>query len=159
LNSFALALVVASVLGFASAHQSNIMPSEALSALQSAKSVVLYSLDPENVSTTGDARFHYYKILGETRLDPAQTRIATRAVEKAVDDSLGYSPDCFNPRHGLRISAQGHLYDFVLCYSCDGLDIYRDGQEIATLTVTGSPQTLNRLLVAAHVPLPRPANR
>ena len=63
---------------------------------------------------------------------------------------------CFNPRHGLRIESRGHEYDFLLCYECRQMDIFRDGKQIAHLFIRGSPTALNALLTQAHIPIETP---
>jgi hypothetical protein len=47
----------------------------------------------------------------------------------------------------------GHTYDYLLCYGCHGLALYKDGKYIANFAASGSADILNGLLTANHVPL------
>ena len=60
---------------------------------------------------------------------------------------------CFEPHHALRVIADGHTYDYLLCYSCNGIVVFEDSKRIADLSISGSPDILNALLTTAHVPL------
>jgi len=51
------------------------------------------------------------------------------------------------------VTAQGHTYDFLICYACQTLEIYRDGRNLTTLHLAGSPKVLNQLLRDAKIPL------
>jgi hypothetical protein len=65
---------------------------------------------------------------------------------------------CFNPRHGVHLVANGHAYDFVVCFECGGAEVFKDGAErpFAWLYRGGSPKAWNALLQGAHVPLAEP---
>jgi hypothetical protein len=52
--------------------------------------------------------------------------------------------------------SQHHTYDFILCYSCHEFDVYSDGKAAGSFGASGSPQFLNHILTAAHIPLARP---
>ena len=61
-------------------------------------------------------------------------------------------PECYIPRHALRINADGHAYDYLYCYYCNVMNVYEDGKHVAELFASGSPDTFNALLTAANVP-------
>jgi hypothetical protein len=129
-----------------------VLPAELRHVLELAKSAELYSLEP--LSTHESApKFQGYEILGETPLNAADTRIATEAFSKAVEAGNGNMPNCFDPRHALRIVLDGHRYDFLLCYACAQLTVYKDDKEFTDLSAAGSPKVLNDLLQAHHVPI------
>lgn len=62
----------------------------------------------------------------------------------------------FEPRHALRISSGGHAYDFLFCYECHELDVYKDDKLLDNYGATGSPKFLNNMLTKANVSVARP---
>src|SRR4051812_43619303 len=60
---------------------------------------------------------------------------------------------CFDPRHALRVTANSHTYDLLLCYECQQLDVYEDDKRLLHLGATGSPEVLNALLMQLSIPL------
>lgn len=128
------------------------LPSEAAKALHTSTNVVLYSLEPREHPKKKS--LHNFKILGETKLDGKEARTAITAFETAMVQ--GADPGvtfCFNPRHALRVEANGHTYDFVLCYECHWLSVMRDDKNIAALNAVGTPDQLNKLLSAHKIRL------
>ncbi len=148
-------VIVGAYLFFSLTEQRSTLPPDARRALQTATSATLYSLEPEDRGNKTAPQFHDFPVLGRTTLDPKQTAEATRAFRKALADSRGWIASCFEPRHALRINERGHVYDYVLCYQCMQLDVYRDDTFIAGLTAAGSPEVLNNLLTSLGVPLSR----
>lgn len=131
----------------------NSMPPEFQHILDSASNVALYSLEPLSKRTGSIGRLDGYEILGWTSLDRNQAKRAAGLFEKAVADWDGLNADCFDPRHALHIVDHGRAYDFLLCYACDQLVIYRDGQEVARVGASGSPTAMNDLLRELHLPV------
>ena len=114
---------------------------------------VLYSLEPEDRTSTKDKTLHNYKILGQTEINLSQTTQVAGIFQKSAEDWNGMMAMCFNPRHALRITSKGHVYDFLICFECQGLEFYKDDKSIGETGVTGSPDILNGLLTAAQIPL------
>ncbi len=133
--------------------QSSLLPAEALQALHSGNRVTLYSLEPWGDPDEHVARLQEFQILGQANLTHAQASSAIAAFESAVAKSDGISASCFDPRHALRIQHNGHTYDFLLCYACRQLQIYRDGKWLAETNAIGTPKALNDLLTSLHIPL------
>jgi hypothetical protein len=131
----------------------NVIPDEALQVLSSPNKATFYSLEPWERPKPGSKNFHSYKILGKTDLEPKAEQVVANAFQKAVADWDGRIAMCFDPRHALQISSGGHTYDFLLCYNCHQLYIYKDDKLLASLGAAGSPKFLNGLLVASHVPV------
>jgi hypothetical protein len=135
-------------------HPANDLPEEALQVLRAPSNAVLYSLEPTLGQTQmGDVAFHDFKVLGQTNLDLKQAQLAANVFQQVVKNWDGRMARCFNPRHALRILSGDHTYDFLLCYSCHQLYVYKDDKLLIALGATGSPQFLNELLSAAQVPL------
>jgi hypothetical protein len=131
----------------------NAIPDEALKVLRSHNSATFYSLEPWERPNPEDKTLHGYKILGKTTLDPKNEQVVEGAFEKAVSNWDGMIANCFDPRHALSLSSSGHIYDFLLCYNCHQLYIYKDDKVIASMGAAGSPKFLNSILAAAHVPV------
>jgi len=129
----------------------NVLPDEALQVLRAPSSATFYSLEPWERPKPEDKTLHGYKILGQTPLEPKQEQVVATAFQKAVGDWDGMIAACFDPRHALRISSGGHTYDFLLCYNCHQLYVYKDDKVLASVGAAGSPKFLNSLLTAAHV--------
>src|SRR5690606_36458438 len=89
---------------------------------------------------------HGYHILGRAILDAGDSRIAVEQLRLAVADWDGLVAGCFDPRHALRVVSGGHTYEFLLCYDCNGIAVFRDTVRLTTLGATGSPQVLNKLM-------------
>lgn len=130
----------------------NQLPENAAAALANATEVTLYSLESELPKGVHEDGFYRYKILGKTKLSKAKAKEATGAFQKAIS-TWGTHALCFEPHHALRVIADGHTYDYLLCYSCNGIVVFEDSKRIADLSISGSPDILNALLTTAHVPL------
>jgi hypothetical protein len=147
-----LLAVVAMAPAFALA-DGNKLPDDAASALNQCKHVVLYSLEPWAPPSTNYTRLHGFKILGQATLDERQTATAVAAFESAISLIPQMGASCFDPRHAVRVEVGGHVYDFLLCYACGYLYVYRDDKNIAVLSASGSPKVLNELLIEAKIPV------
>ncbi len=125
------------------------IPEDAYRALTLSNASTLYSLEPNTVG-----EFHNYSVLGKIQLNEAGTRKAAREFENVVPTRhSGVRKFCFDPRHALRVVHDNHAYDFLLCYECDSLVIYKDATAIGRLPAYGSPSVLNGMLDAAGLPI------
>ena len=156
-----LALLLLSGLTFRSeARLKNKISPRAAKALSAPTSVVLYSLDPAVGPDGSGPKLHTFKILGKATLDGKQTATALKAFNAAVssgDASFFYN--CFDPRQALRIVADNHTYDFLLCYKCHRLYVYEGEKVIETLGAGGSPEALKALLKDLRLPLAKTPDR
>jgi hypothetical protein len=130
----------------------NKLPAIAEKAITAPEAATLYSLEPEDYNKPG-AKFHQVHILGKTTLSADDARKVGAQFKLAVDHWDGMLANCFNPRHGLRITYQHHVFDFVLCYECHQMEVFEDDKDIADLGAAGSADVLNGLLKAKHMPL------
>ena len=129
---------------------------EATEVLDQAKAVTLYSLEPTIRTERPGRSLDDFGVLGKTLLDPAEASRAIAAFRAAM--KAGASPDrlvaaCFDPRHAISIRAGGHRYDYLLCYACGSLEVFRDGKPISGVPARGSPDSLNSLLRSHGLPL------
>ncbi len=145
--------------------KSNDLPAEAVAAFKTGTKFVLFSLEAPITSVTepqlkpGEGH-HGYRILGSTELADAPSRAsAFAAITDAVRGFDGLLAACFEPRHSLRVTAaNGATYDFVACFECHQVYVYRGKERIGTAGMTGSQKRLDDLLVAAKIPLAKPAS-
>jgi hypothetical protein len=131
------------------------LPPEALKALDQAKALELYSLDPGPTKEKPADAFHGFKVLGKTTVKADEARKAlAAAVLKGVADSDGSVADCFEPRHGVRAVYDGKTYDFVICFHCAQIELYAGDKQLATTPTAATPEpALDKLLKDAGVPL------
>ncbi|MFT3807095.1 hypothetical protein [Arenimonas sp.] len=134
----------------AHAGDKNELPAQVAAVLRTATVVQIYSLEPvpmPNRPSSGE-RWYGYEVLGKTMLDADSSKLAIEAFEKAVANWDGMIAGCFDPRHALRIEAEGHTWDFLLCYDCHQLEVFRDGKHLDGVGAAGSPEALNELMLA-----------
>jgi hypothetical protein len=131
---------------------------DAIKLIEGAKTVELISLDP-SPKERDPKGFHGWKVLGRTTLQNKATREkALAAIKKGVADSDGTVAGCFIPRHGIRAVNGKKTIDLVICFQCLSMQIWVDGERKGSALTTKSPQpTLDKVLRAAKVPLPKAA--
>jgi hypothetical protein len=130
------------------------MPLVAARALADADQYEVLSLQPLR-SYSGQPRFYGHKILGQmTVTDPATRQRLNAALQSGVRESDGRMMACFNPRHGIRLTRAGVTTDFVICFECRQIQVWRDGKVIASFLTSASPQPVfDEVLQKANVPL------
>lgn len=128
------------------------MPGAAWDALTTADQLELYSLKPDDIAGNLDR----FTVLGKTTVSNSQQRVKLRdALQSGVRQSDGTMYRCFNPRHGIRVTKNGVVTDFVICFECGRVQVWRGDQRLAYFAVTKSPQpAFDAVLNAAGVPLP-----
>jgi hypothetical protein len=107
-------------------------PDPLLDGLAGAQRLELLALHPypheRTEPLTPAADFHGYEILGRADATDAAERDALLAlVRRGIAASDGSVAACFNPRHGLSFTKDGHVTDLVICFECLSLTIYVDG--------------------------------
>jgi hypothetical protein len=76
------------------------------------------------------------------------------ALRSGIHSSIGLEAMCFNPRHGIRVTRGSTVTDFLICFECQQIEVWRDDKQIARMHTTGSPQAeFDKVLVDTHVPL------
>jgi hypothetical protein len=127
------------------------MPVVAWRALGDANEYELLSLEPR----LSGPDFYGHTILGGTKVVDAETREKlNRALRLGVRENNGEEMACFNPRHGIRVTRDGVTTDFVICFECRQVEVFRGGKQIAFFLISGSPQgVFDEVLKGANVPL------
>jgi uncharacterized protein (TIGR03067 family) len=131
------------------------LPEEAQKALEAAKELDLYSLDPMPAKGEDSGDFHGWTVLGKATLKKDDAHAVAAAVVKGVADNDGSVAICFNPRHGVRVAADGKTFDFVICFECRQVEVYTGDKKVGeTARTAAAPQkALDKLLKDAGVPL------
>jgi hypothetical protein len=118
------------------------------------------TLDPQQ-STGPDPQHEFYNhdILGRVTITDSSIRKQLNdALRQGIYDANNTVGSCFNPRHGIRITHHGKTTDLIICFECRQVEVFEEGRELHGYTTTSSPQsTFDAVLVAANVPLPKPA--
>jgi hypothetical protein len=134
-------------------------PGKEFDCLHDADRFELFSLYPSLRSPPGPAKFDGHAILGSTVIQDRQTQAdLSNALIAGIRSSDGTEAACFNPRHGIRVTTGEIVTDFVICFECQQVEVWRGGTCVADLPTTGSPAPVfDRVLEAAHVQLaPKP---
>ncbi len=115
-----------------------------LRALDRVQSLELYALDPDHGFIEGStvcAGECYFSVaeLGKAEIDRGVDR--RRVIDELRRWLAGPEPNavslCFSPHHGVHVRVADDSYDFVVCFECGRMDVYRNGNE-ALLTVHGA---------------------
>lgn len=132
------------------------MPSVAWQALNDADRYELLSLRPY----PWKPGFYRHEVLGSTLITDAKTRDRlNRALQRGARESDGTEMSCFNPRHGIRVTHAGVTTDFVICFECRQVEVWRGDKKIAFFLTSESPQpAFDDVLRNAGVPLADRAN-
>jgi hypothetical protein len=133
------------------------IPADFKKALENAKTVELYSLDPSIPIKKGDMNFHGWKILGKTEVKKeALKKLVTAFKDGAAEQNQKVSAGCFRPRHGIRVQYKGKTHDFVVCFECIAVMLYLDEKRTRGFGVSRSPAPVfNQILTDAKVQLPK----
>lgn len=119
----------------------------------------LYSIDgnsypPLEEPPADSPKFHRWPILGEADIAHADLRNELMdALAKGISESDGGMAKCFNPRHGLRIVENGQTTEYLICFECLQVQIYRGGEMDHELTSESPKDTFNRAVRNANMTL------
>ena len=132
----------------------NRMPESASAALDNAAGVELISLDPSHDSQIQDA-YHGCKVLGSVIVsDPSIVHSLVDSLKLGVAEHDGAVAVCFNPRHAIKFTVDGKLYEFVICFECLQVIWSADSEPQEPFLVSGSPQAVfDRVLNSSGVEL------
>jgi hypothetical protein len=127
------------------------MPQAAWQALHDADQYELLSLYPY----LSKPDFYGHEILGRTTItDKAIQERLNQAFQLGVRDSDGRMMACFNPRHGIRVTHGDVVTEFVICFECRQVEVWRGGKKLAFFLTSKSPQPIfDEVLQQAGLPL------
>jgi hypothetical protein len=117
---------------------------------------VLYSIDGrgESKPAPGVELFRGYPVLGKLEIqDLATQKRIMDALNDGMATSDGAVASCFWPRHAIHLVHKGRSTDYMICFQCLHLVIYR-GERTSTEAITDAPQTMfNEYLTKAGIEL------
>lgn len=82
-----------------------------------------------------------------------------RKIFKALDDAIAeigrpssdMMPDCFNPRHAIRVDHEGVQTDWLICFQCSNYEKLEGGKRVGGGVISKTPQQLfNKILDACE---------
>ena len=115
------------------------MPSVAWDALTHTDQFEVFEIEPQDAS----ADLTHFTVIGKVTIADAKTRKMLRdALRNSASDSDAQMASCFNPHHGIRVTKDGVATDFVICFECGRVQVWRDGQRIAYFAISHTPQPL-----------------
>ena len=135
----------------------NSMPEVATTALSSATSIELISLNPDlNEEPKND--YHGFEMLGAVVIDDIETvNLLVKTFKSGVEEHDESVADCFNPRHAIKFTVDGQLFEFVICFECLQVKWKIDGKDQKGFLISASPQLIfDRILTDAGVELAPP---
>ncbi|MBI1314507.1 hypothetical protein GC176_24710 [bacterium] len=137
------------------------LPSATAQALEHGTEFELLSLEPNGgQETEGENRFHGFEILGATAINDRATQAEiVSAFERGIADNLeGVGAACFAPRHGIRVTHDGNVHEFLICFECWITKWYINGKDAGGMSPTSVAQPVfDRVLRKASIRLPKPA--
>lgn len=106
---------------------------------------VLYRLDgdryPGDPVPEGAVLMHGWPILQECPIDSAATRHELfAALDAGIEGSGEVVPDCFNPRHAIRVESGSIMVDYVICFQCLQYEIWEGDKRVTGGMTTTSPK-------------------
>lgn len=136
---------------------------EAVQALAHPGRVTIYSLEPMIRPAPAGRALDKFTVLGDAPLVGAEVSEAINAFRDAIahpitiSDGQGHEEvvvaACFEPRHAISVQSGGHTFDYIICYTCGSLEVFRDGKFYSDVLAGGSPALLNAMLNAKNLPL------
>ena len=131
-------------------------------ALANPESVTLLSLEPgpdgarDSEGACAGSCYFGWPVLGQVAPSSAAAKFLRADLSAWV---AAPEPEaiamCFNPRHGVRVVANGHTYDFVVCFECARTEVFKDSaaEPIAYLYYGADQGAWDAILSSARIPL------
>jgi hypothetical protein len=127
------------------------MPWASMRALTEADEYELMSIDPQ----WSESERHHHRILGSVSIaDLTIRQKLNAALQAGARESNGTAMACFNPRHSIRVTHAGITTEFLICFECRQVQVWRNGKIIASFLTSPSPEPVfDDVLQKANVPL------
>lgn len=104
-----------------------------------------------------NAKLYEFPIYGSVHVSGTEkaevvSRVS-RGLVRAKEESTG-AAECFDPRHAIRATHQGHTVDLLICFYCSNYEVHFDGERRKDGVIENDARDLlNKLLKDANVPL------
>jgi len=90
--------------------------------------------DSERASLGDQEEFHYFRVLGKTKItDRAERQQLLAALYESIEDASSFY-SCFNPRHGIRATLGGETVDLVICFECLQMEVHSQRDKSTRIT-------------------------
>lgn len=132
------------------------IPENVRNVLDAPEKVVLYSVEPLWAKQN---EFHGYKAIGSVEIDATQYTLIFNEIRSAskkwLDASTKTMAACFLPMQAIRVTSKKHIFDFLISYECQQIEIFENDKLVFNSGVYGDSTLLNSILTAANIPLAR----
>jgi len=128
-------------------HASNHNPAQFLRALETAPSITLMSIEPFGKPWWFQRKIQGHRILKQiTIADPTKLRTLRKNLIHGIRTGRGTGAKCgFVPHHAIRFDGP-ESYEWLICYTCGGVVIYKNDISHVQKNIGGSPEVLDSLL-------------
>ena len=124
---------------------------------EAADEFVLYSIDGSESRFAPPADVEVFRgiaVLGKTSIDDPKKRAELMsALYGGIDENDDRIAECFNPRHGIHIVQGEQITDYVICFECLQVEIYKGDKRSRELTTESTRGVFNQYLKEAGLPL------
>ena len=126
-----------------------------LQPILDAERLTLYSIystekTPRSEWPKTEESFHRYPVLRKVDVSDRAARVA---IAEALEEGIrkGQHPaKCFDPHHALRAEREGESVDYVICFSCDQIYVYAQGEHHMEVVSEEPRPLLDKYLKAAE---------
>lgn len=113
------------------------LPNSLSTILRDSSEFELFSIEPypyEGEPLPDNKLFRRHRILGSTKIADGRTKgHLVTTLERAVPE--GRPGACFQPRHGIRATYEGEVYDLLICFSCGHVNALKGEKMISEFLV------------------------
>lgn len=106
----------------------------------------IFALDPGSGydgPLEGPDRLRGCRVLGSTVVgEPTDRAAIAQLVLRGLRESDGSLAHCFLPRHGLRVTSEGRVHDFAICYECLTVRAWDEGSATSDAVVLPTAQSV-----------------
>ncbi|MCH8825025.1 MAG: hypothetical protein IH984_16130 [Planctomycetes bacterium] len=124
---------------------------------KAADQFILYSIDGRDSRFAPPADIEAFRgiaVLGKTAIDDPKKRAELMsALYGGIDKNDDTIADCFIPRHGIHIVQGEQIIDYLICFECLQVKIYRGDKRSSELTSESPRKVFNQYLKDAGLPL------
>lgn len=136
------------------------LPEELSQALREGTEFELISIEPkDNQEIDSPNRIDGNLILGRTAVTDKETRDAlVHAIEESAIPMDGSVACLIKPRHVVRVKHNGEVYDFIICFQCKIMQLWKRGKFDSEFVFDRKHKDLfNKVLTDANVKLADPS--
>jgi hypothetical protein len=115
------------------------IPSIAWESLIDVDAYEVWAIEPD-LQSGGLDRYPFHGKASVT--DPVTRAALNEALERTATESKGWTAQCFEPHHGVRVTRAGVTTDFVICFKCLQVQVWQRGKQIAAFPTNDSAKPM-----------------